>query len=357
MPDFSAFSTPIIFVVMFLILVVVHELGHFVTAKRAGVQVDEFGFGFPPRLFALRRGETEYSLNLLPLGGFVRMLGEEDPTHPRSLAARPAGTRLLVIGAGPVMNMVLAVLLFGGSFMLPRETRVGPVQVARVMPGSPAELAGVQPGDVILQVNDRPIRSLPDVHYNILLNVGSEVTFRLQRDGGQSEARMTPRWKPPPGEGEVGIVIGMPQEEIVTVSYAPWEALFLGARQSFDILSLTRNGILSMFARGFQSDAVVGPVGIYQATDRVAQTGTGNLIYLAAFLSMNLGILNILPIPALDGGRILFILLELVRGGRRVAPRKEGFVHLVGFGLLLALIVVITLNDVLRIVRGENLFQ
>ncbi|MBI2911696.1 MAG: site-2 protease family protein, partial [Chloroflexi bacterium] len=193
--------------------------------------------------------------------------------------------------------------------------------------------------------------------YNILLNLGSEVTFRLQRDGGQSEARMAPRWKPPPGEGEVGIVIGMPQVEIVPVSYPPWEALFLGARQSFDILSLTRNGILSMFARGVQSDAVVGPVGIYQATDRVAQTGTGNLIYLAAFLSMNLGILNILPIPMLDGGRIFFILLELVRRGRRVSPRKESFVHLVGFVLLLALIVVITFNDVLRIVRGENLFQ
>ncbi len=346
------------FFAVLLVLVMVHELGHFVTAKLAGVTVQEFGFGYPPRLAGLRFKGTLYSFNLLPLGGFVKMLGEEDPSETKSLAAQSVPTRLIILGAGAFMNAVLPVFLLTVSLMIPQQSFEGPVRIDEVAPGSPADKAGLQPGDIVLKVNDRSIEVPPDVRYNIQLNLGSSIEMTVQRGNETKVVRMVPRWEPPSQEGPTGIKIIMRPEEVreVTIARPIQRALWEGLRGTFDMLTLFKNGIYSaIINRSGPGPAVTGPIGIAQGTGEVARAGIGPLLEWTAFLSMNLAIFNILPIPMLDGGRIVFVLLEAVRRGRRVPPEREGMVHAIGFAVLMAFVVIVTVADIQRITGGGSL--
>ena len=344
------------FFLILMVLVVVHELGHFITAKLAGVTVQEFGFGYPPRLFAVKFKGTDYSLNLLPLGGFVKLLGEEDPAETGSLAGKGVGTRLIILGAGSFMNAMLPIVLLTASYMMVRETVAGPVYIQAVAPGSPAEAAGMQEGDVILGINDRKIESIQDVGYNIQLNLGSPIAVTLKRSDQTKEVNVVPRWNPPRGQGATGITIGMPDREARTVTLSPLEALGTGIRRSFDMLTLFKNGMVSMVVAR-SGPSVTGPIGIAQATAEVAQAGVSPLLEWTALLSMNLAFFNILPIPMLDGGRMFFVLLEWVRRGRRVSPEREGLVHLIGFVILMAFILLVSFQDIQRLIKGESLFR
>ncbi len=362
-----------LFLAILIVLVMIHELGHFVTAKLAGVKVEEFAFGFPPRLFSVRHGETDYSFNALPLGGYVKMLGEEDPGDPRSLAAQPAWVRIVIMAAGVVMNFVLAVVLFAAAAMIPVQQTVGRVTIQEVVPDSPAALAGLQPGDQILRVNGRFVETFGDVQTAIQLNLGSPTTFEVERTGalaipGQRgaanrfEVVMTPRWAPPPGQGATGVRIALANPRVVETTLPIWEAVPRGFQTAFDTLLLTRNGLIQAFSQGAGQQAVTGPVGMYQLTEVVTQASVSSgsiapLLTLMGFISMSLAIFNILPIPALDGGRILFVLVEILRRGKRIAPEREAVVHLVGFAMLIGLIVVISFADVARLVSGESLFR
>ncbi|MBI3978155.1 MAG: site-2 protease family protein [Chloroflexi bacterium] len=358
------FEQPFWFIAILGILVLAHEIGHFVTAKRAGVKVIEFGIGFPPRLVAFRRGETEYSLNLIPLGGFVKMLGEEDPSAPRSLASKSIGTRLVVLGAGAFMNAVLAVVLFALAFMLPKDIVTGPVVIEEVVKSSPAAQAGLQAGDRILAINGRPVRNLLDVSQFITLSLGDDVEMTVRRaQGGQETLRMSPRWAPPPGEGWTGIRIGYAQDRFgrpqayrTSEAYPLWEAVPLAFRQTYEVLILTKNEIYSKFLQG-APPPVAGPVGIYQITGIVVQQQLAVGLSFAASLSISLALINILPFPMLDGGRMLFVALEAVRGGRRIPPEKESLVHFVGLVVLLSLMVLITYNDILRILNNQSVIR
>ncbi len=347
------------FLPVLMVLVLVHELGHFVTAKIAGVVVQEFGFGYPPRLFAVRWKGTDYSINLLPLGGFVKLLGEEDPSETGSLASKGIPTRLIILSAGSLMNALLPVLLFTATYMIPKDMPVGPVEIMQVLPGSPAEQAGFQTGDRVTKINDRQIQNIGDVSLSIQLNLGSEMDVYLQRGDQQVNTRVSPRWNPPPNQGATGILITMPEgeTEIVKRSHPIWEALPLGARNTADMLTLFKNGILGLFSEreGGGSLEVTGPIGIARMTGEVAQQGFVTLLEWTALLSINLAILNMLPIPMLDGGRAFFVLLEGIRGGKRIPPEREGLVHLAGFILLMIMIVIVSYNDILKIVNGENL--
>ncbi len=339
-----------------LVLVVVHELGHFVTAKLAGVTVQEFGFGYPPRIFGVHYKGTDYTINLLPLGGFVRLLGEEDPKETGSFASKPIPIRVVVLAAGSFMNAVLPVFLLTAGFMVPHAVLEGTVRVEQVAEGSPAAGAGIEPGDVILRVNDREIKSIQDVGYNIQLNLGNPMQMTVQRGSQPRTVQVTPRWQPPSGQGATGIVIGMPDRQTVTRSLALPDALALGVRETFDMPTQFKNDILGRFAGGSaQGSPVMGPIGIAQVTGEVAKSGVVNLLVLAAGLSMNLAMINILPIPALDGGRIVFVLLEWVRRGRRIAPEREALVHMVFMGLLLLFIVRVSFDDVMRIMEGKSI--
>ena len=349
--------TIISFLAVFAILVLAHEVGHFITAKLSGVTIQEFGFGYPPRLFAVKVGGTEYSVNLLPLGGFVKMLGEEDPSDPGSLAGKPVPTRLLVLSAGSIMNILLPLILFSASFMIPSQNYIGQVQVAEIAPNSPAEGAGIKPGDIILKVNGRRIENTRDLSYNIHLNLGSEISVLLQKGRySQEEVRVIPRWNPPPGQGAIGVAVNMVNAYPTTVAYPVWEAVPMGVRSGIDTLTLAKNEIISLFVRGVFPQ-VAGPIGIAQITGEVARMGLGPLLELAALLSMNLGVINIMPIPMLDGGRIFFVLIEVARRGKRIPPEKEGLVHLIGFAVLIAIMVLVSYYDILRIIRGESLIR
>ncbi len=423
--------TVLLFLLVLGSLIIVHELGHFFAARLARVQVLEFGVGMPPRALGITRGGTTYSLNFLPLGGFVRMLGEEDPSAPGSFAGKSAWQRLFILGAGSAMNALLPVVLLTAVFILPQPVAVTDVTVLRVSPGSPAEQAGVEAGDLIRTADDRRIDNSSDLLMAINLRIGADTAWTVERGGRRVALRIPEvRVDPPEGQGAVGIFLtdarltvasvesgstaeqsgllpgdllllvgeqrvlseGSPQSalaatieaspaetvsvsvlrsgDVVSLELPPDEGALDGLtltayaeetrsmspltafRQSFvqigEILLLFRNEI-SRWMAGSASFQVSGPIGIAQITGDVAESGISPLILWTALLSINLAIINLIPFPALDGGRIAFVLVEIARGGRRLAPEKERLVHAAGFVLLIGAILAISVNDLQRL--------
>ena len=342
----------IAFIAVIVVLVLAHELGHFLTAKAKGVTVQEFGLFLPPRLLSIKRGETIYSLNAIPLGGFVKMAGEEDPKVKGSLAGKSIGTRLMVLSAGSIMNLLLPILLFSVAFMVPHDTVTGKVTIEDVAPNSPAAIAGIRTGDTILSVNGKKVDNSNDIRRYIELNLGREVTLLIKHSNASEETlRLIPRWQPPEGQGAVGVLLKNSETTIVRRSEPFWRAIPMGVVSSVETFILFKNGIVSMIIRTVPAQ-LTGPVGIAQMTGQVARAGFSPLLEFAAFLSINLGIINIFPLPALDGGRIAFVLLEWLRRGKRISVKAESKVHLVGFILLMAFFLAVTYNDIVRIVNG-----
>ena len=344
-------------------LIVLHELGHYFTAKMFGIKVLEAGLGYPPRAFGFTWRGTIYSVNWIPLGGFVRLLGEEDPGDPQSLAAQKAWKRIIVLAAGSGMNIITPIILFAIAYMLPREVAVGPAIIDNVEAGSPAAAAGLEPGDRILSINGESVKNTQEVGRLIRLNMGEAIDFTVQREvfGGGFETIETDakaRWDPPSDQGPTGIQIAnlYPQFR-ETEKYDLFHALGKGWTSTIDALTLARNQVVSLFYGGHGPD-FAGPVGIADATgDVVEQAGWKTLLDFAALISINLAIVNILPLPMLDGGRIVFVLIEIARRGKRIAPEKEAIVHLVGLAAMLTLALVITYFDVLRLIDGRSLFD
>jgi regulator of sigma E protease len=350
----NIFITVIAFLFVLAIVIIAHELGHFGSAKAFGVKVDEFGIGFPPRLFSVKRGETIYSLNAIPLGGFTKMAGEEDPAIERSLASQKPWKRLIVLSAGSIMNFLLPFILISAALMIPHDTAYSEAVVAEVAPGSPAESAGFLPGDEITHVNGHQVTSIIDINRNIQLNLGRKVTFTYKRDGAEFTATVSPRWKPPENQGAVGFMLKAENYEVVKESLPFWKAIPQGIKETFETLVLFKNSILSLISGAAPAGGVTGPLGIAQITGEVARAGVSPLLEFAAFLSINLGIINLLPLPALDGGRIIFVILEWIRGGKKISPQKEGMVHFIGFALLMLLMILVTFQDIIRIIEGGS---
>ncbi len=346
------------FVGVLVVLIIAHEFGHYITAKLTGVKVLEAGLGYPPRIWGFTWHDTIYSINWLPLGGFCRLLGEEDPSDPSSLAAKPRWVRLLVLASGSGMNFILPILLFAIAFMIPRDVNVGLTQISYVVPGAPAEEAGLKNGDVIFEINGDEVRNIREVSLAIRLNLGETIDFTVKHTDGVVETiPVHSRWSPPEGQGPTGIQIGNLYPFTEKESFPPWQAIPKGWTATLDALILARNEVIS-WTKGSSGPDVAGPVGIAQATGEVVEeSGFDVLLEFAALLSINLAVINILPLPMLDGGRIVFVLLEIVRGGRRIAPEREALVHLIGLALIITFAVVITYFDVLRIIRGESLFR
>ena len=355
----SIFISILIFLAILIAAIVVHELGHFITAKRSKVKVEELGLGFPPRLLSFKRGETIYSLNLIPLGGFCRMAGEEDPDVPGSLAGKSVKTRLLVLSAGSLFMLLFPLLLLPIAYMIPmaRPVEDGGIQIESVAESSPAELAGIETGDIILSIDGQEVKTLEEVQQAIEYKPGEEVTLLLRRDATEFETTLTPRTEEetPEGEGPIGIGMGPLRE---TSSYPPWEAIPKGLGDYGRLWVAAKDALASLIAGEVPlKDAVAGPIGIAQMTSEVAALGAEPLIRLAALISVSLAIVNLLPIPGLDGGRIVFVAIEGIRRGKRISAKKEGLIHLIGFALLLMLIVLVSYNDVMRLIRGEGFIQ
>lgn len=403
------------FIVILSFLVFIHELGHFLVARRNGIVAEEFGFGYPPRLLTLFRGKgqlvldgrkvmvsrkfqlpadltagslviyqtqidqrgrealshlevvapeapaarnaqrvelvdpgTIYSINLIPFGGFVRMRGEDGPNGPGSFANASRKARAATLLAGPMMNLLLAVLLFALSFFLGRPEAVVGGRVSEIASGSPADVAGLQVDDRIFKIADQEVREAGDLGRYIAAHPGQLVTLQVLRNGQWLAITLTPRVNPPEGEGPIGIAV-LPVTEIKR--FGPFESLRRGLEDTARFTQFTL-AVPALLLRGVITPAEARPVGpkaIYDLTSgAIEATVTSGwwfpVLQLMGILSAALAITNLLPLPALDGGRLLFILIEQIRG-RRVDPNWEGAIHLAGMMLLIGLMVIITYQD------------
>ncbi len=336
-------------------LILAHEFGHFIMAKATHCYVEEFGIGFPPRLYGKKIGETIYSINWIPFGGFNKISGEVDPSAPRALAARKYWVRILVISGGILMNLLLPFLLMSVAYMVPHDIVQGQVMVQEVAVGSPAEIAGIEVGDTILSINGNTIKSAGDISRQIQLNLGARISMEIMHaDATTGTVYVVPRWKPPAGEGAIGIVYQTMNPTIISESLPFWQAIPQGVTDCWETLILYKNGIIGMII-GSVPFTPAGPVGIVQVAGEVAQAGVSPVLELTAFISIAIAITQLIPFPALDGGRLLFIFIEWIRRGKRVPPRVETFIHSIGFIVLLALMVLITYQDIARWVTGGSI--
>lgn len=354
--------TLVSFILVMSVVVFIHELGHLLVAKRNGIIVEEFGFGFPPRVVKLfERGGTIYSLNAIPFGGFARMRGEDDPSDPGSFAAASRGARAATLLAGPVMNFILAIILFAvlaGLQGVPDTSQPGAL-VKAIVAGSPAEQAGLQVEDRITAADGQPLLAVTDLQSYTTAHLGQPVVYTIvrmdQATGNEQtlELTMTPRTNPPENEGALGVQIGTAMRAATV-----WEAASTGVSYFANVVYMTFSIPASLIREGKPiSDAgFMGPVGIAATTGEVVRSAVAvasfqPILWFLGLLSAALGITNLLPLPALDGGRLLFVLIEAVRG-RRIEPAREGMVHLIGFGLLLLLVGILTVREIGALING-----
>ncbi|MEN2464539.1 RIP metalloprotease RseP [Ornithinibacillus sp. FSL M8-0202] len=419
-------TTVIAFIFMFGLLVFVHELGHLIFAKRAGMLAREFAIGFGPKIFAFMKNDTLYTIRLLPIGGYVRVAGEDPEIielkpghhiglefddegkvnkiivnnkskHPnarvievekvdldheliiqgyeideedellhfdvdrkalfvmdeketliapydRQFASKTPGQRAMQLFAGPMMNFLLAIVIFIILGVV-QGVPVDEARISQIQSGSPAEEAGFQANDEIIQIDEQSISTWEEFTTIVRENPSEELEMTVLRDGETLNLMVVPKEVAPiEGEGEPIGQIGVTQAMEKTF----WGSFKYGAERTYETTSMILTNLMMLITGQLGIDVLSGPVGIYDATDQVVQTGFMNFLMLTAILSINLGVVNLVPLPALDGGRLLFVGIELVRG-KPMAPEKEGIFHFVGFALLMLLMIIVTWNDIQRL--------
>jgi regulator of sigma E protease len=351
----------LIFILVLSILIIVHELGHFLVARRMGVKVEEFGFGIPPRLFGKKIGETIYSVNALPFGGFVRLHGENDEdgvTDPkRAFLGKSKKARTMIIVAGVIMNFLLAIFAFAIVYSvtgIPRDTEK--LKVIAVSAGSPAQVAGIVVGDIVTKIGKDAVTSSDGFIAKTAELKGKKTVIEIQRTSQDQTSfvkiSLTPREDPPTGEGPIGVTITTMETFYPTLWQRPFYGVYYGFKDATfwgKTIVLGLWDLASGIFKGQSPEGVSGPVGIFAVTTEAAKTGILTLISFVGILSVNLAILNILPFPALDGGRLLFIGIEAITG-RRVPAKVEGVIHNIGMMILLILLLMITIGDVRRLI-------
>ncbi|OGY59208.1 MAG: RIP metalloprotease RseP [Candidatus Colwellbacteria bacterium RIFCSPLOWO2_01_FULL_48_10] len=330
--------TAFIFIAVLAILILGHELGHFVAAKIFRLRVDEFAFGFPPKIFSKKMGETTYTLNAIPFGGFVKIHGEngaeeaEDKDASRAFHLQSAWKRGLVMVAGVVMNFLIGWFAFSAIFMMGIPHKL---YITQVFPGSPAAVAGFEPGDAIAG-----FETTGDFISFINANAGKTVSINGKE--------LVPRINPPVNEGKMGIAL----TDAYVAPLGPIESFKQSFVKSFEtlksILAALGEIVKSAFTGGEALKEVAGPVGIFKIVGSASELGFVYLLQLLALLSLNLTIFNLLPIPALDGGRLLFVLIEKI-AGRKLNAKYENFANLAGFCFLMLLVLAVTVSDIFKL--------
>ena len=339
----------VIAIILFSILILFHELGHFLMAKLNGIRVNEFTLGLGPTLIGVKKGETKYCLKLLPFGGSCVMEGEdEDSDDPGAFNNKPVWARILVVAAGPVFNFILAFL-----FALVIISCIGydKPQIAAVTEGYPAEAAGIQPGDTIIKMNHDRIRVYREISLYVNMHQGETVDIVYERDGKQYETTLEPKLDEESGNYYLGFSSNRQRTKgnvLQILKYSLYEV---------EYWIETTYKSLAMLVRGkVSADDVSGPVGIVSAIGDTYEKSKPdgayyimlNMMNFAILLSANLGVMNLLPLPALDGGRLLFLIIEAIRR-KPINREKEGMVHFIGFALLMALMVVVLFNDIRKL--------
>jgi regulator of sigma E protease len=352
------FGTIVLFLAILSILVLVHELGHFWAARAFGVKVEEFGIGFPPRATGIQRGGTFYSLNWLPLGGFVKLKGEqgESQQDSDSFASLPIWKRLIILAAGVAMNFLVAIVLFSIGFIfgmpqaiddgaLNAAVRDEKIQITGVYPQTPAEKSGLKPGDAILMLDGSKIGAVTQVQEFMKTHEGKAVKIQVKRGEEVIEKEVTPIRLTEAGISGIGITL----HHTGIISYPFFQAWWMGVVTTF-VMTKTILVMLATALKNLAFDGFVGPVGIAAYTATATKLGYAYLLNLMAQISLSLAIFNFLPIPALDGGRALFAVVEKIRG-RAMRAEIENIIHFLGFVLLIILLLVITFRDVTRLFR------
>ncbi len=338
---------------VFSVLVFVHEAGHFLMAKWRKVAVEEFGFGLPPRLWGKKFGSTIYSINLIPLGGFVKLKGEDPEMagfgDADSFRVKSNVSRAAIILAGVLGNITLAWLIFSLLFTIGNPRISGRVVIEEVVPGSPAEVAGLQPQDTVLAIDGREVKTTDELVFLIGQKAGAPVDLRIDRKGQALQMQLVPRIEPPAGEGPLGVKIALIDPQINLVSYPFGQALWQSAVEVSRILKDMFWGLATMiqriFTRGEVPTEVTGVIGIKEMTDVAAEMGRRFFLQFIALLNLNLFLFNLLPVPALDGGRLLFVGLEAL-SGRRINPKIEKIANHLGLAFLLLLSALVTIKDI-----------
>ncbi len=355
------------FIVVLGILIFFHELGHFMLAKAFGVKVLKFSLGFGYKVIGKKWGETEYLISTVPLGGYVKLLGENEEESGdispedahRSFDRQHVLKRIAIVAAGPVFNIVLAVFLFWGQLLISGE-KVMTTEVGQVRDESPAQKAGILKGDVIVSVRGKSTGSWAEIKSEIKDCAGQEVIVTVQREGRLLSVTVVPEEtveKNLFGEDVKSALMGIVSaEKYREVEMGPWEALREGVSRTWDWMVLTFLTIVKLFQGIVPLKALGGPLAIAQMTGQVAETSFWLLIPFAAVLSANLAVLNLLPVPVLDGGFLLFLLTELVMG-KPISLKKREVAQKVGICLLAALILVVTFNDVTRFEKVVKFFE
>jgi regulator of sigma E protease len=345
------------FILIFGVLLFIHEFGHFIFAKLFKINVEEFGFGFPPRLLKIGQfRETEITLNWIPFGAFVRLSGENDPEVKGGFGDSPIIARFMTLIGGPLFNLVLGVVLFAIIFMQVGIPDLKSVEVYGVNEGSPAEIAGISAGELIVEVNGVAITSTEQLSEQVELNRGKPITIKLLTSEGEDRiVTATPREEPPPGEGYLGVTLINPYKEASVVEALPYAFRATGG---YAVQLLALPGQLIRGTISAEEARPVGPVGIYsiysQARERDETNAESsnpedrlNTLLILAIISVALGFTNLLPIPALDGGRLILLLPEIFLR-KKVPARVENIINMVGFAALLALMVIITTMDIIN---------
>ena len=383
----SLVITIVIFILVLVVLIVVHELGHFIVAKLTGMRVDEFGLGYPPRIAGFRYGETEYTLNALPFGGFVRIFGEDDPelsdtesavddgndasasvpvADPRAFASRPKWAQATTLVAGIIMNLLLAYVLITITLAMnpPRALDTSEVSTAKnvhlvvadVLSGSPADKAGIKEGDALVSIsgNGAPFTSLDGTQFANYISTDTTkqpLTFNLERNGTPIAITTTPVQGVIPSEPtRAGLGLAVAPVGVVALSllHAPIE----GAALTAEVTKETAVGLVKFFGSFFTFRAnlsdVSGPVGIASTVGNAAHQGLAALLSISAIISINLAVINLLPIPALDGGRLLFVIIEAITR-RPIKSSVAQTVNTIGFGLIILLMIVVTGHDLYKL--------
>ncbi len=452
----SIFISILIFIAILTVLIFIHEMGHYLTAKRNKVKVEEFGLGLPPRIWGFEKNGTLWSINWIPLGGFCKMAGEEDPSIPDSLAGKSVKARIIVLSAGSIAMILFPLILLPFAYMLPlpRVAEDAGININAVITGSPADTAGILADDILVRIDGKKVNSFTSAiseiqnasdsnpgqpvtllvayengsirgnfsalsinnppagqealglvsgitidtvvndspAYNASLQAGDtiisvdgiignnlsdfkekitnatetkpneSVTLLVARNTSEGVVALAltpvPRVNPPKDEGSLGVVLS--NNNIVrNKAYAPWDAIPKGLADYGSIFVDIKNSFAMLFSGEVAAkDALSGPIGIANLTHEVSSNfGAAGLFTFAALISISLGIMNLLPLPALDGGRLVFVIIEGLRRGKRVSAKTEGRVHLVGFMLLLVFFVVISYNDIHRIISGEGFLR
>ena len=362
----DALITGLIFFVILSALVLIHEAGHYFAALKAGIKVEEFGFGLPPRLWGIKRGETEFTLNALPIGGFVRLYGEtpdgvsvraDGKTEPidqtRTFLSKSLWARAGVLLAGVTSNLVLGMLIFMVVYTigLP-QFGVKPV-IDQIAPNSPAALAGMKKGETIVSLDGTPYNDLkPGFSEVIQQHKGQPLTLILEKDGQKRQLAVTPRQQAPAGEGLLGVVLKGDPYVAKVERYPFYKAPLVGVTQALAFAGLiftSLGGIVGgFFSHGTVPSDLAGPVGIATQLGVARHLGAVLVLWFAGILSINLAVVNVLPFPALDGGRLLFVAIEAVTR-RKVNPNVERWVHTIGMAVLLTLIALITISDIRKL--------